>query len=214
MICVSFLSNDLDMLIKQISSVELAEIRLDNSEFSCEQLDKLFSISTSLIVTCRSGKFSDSDRFDILKHAIHSGVDFIDVDIRNSVDFIDSILLEVKKKSCKLILSFHEYDKCPLRDELDLIVKKCFSLGGDIAKIACKVNSDAECARLLALYDSPRAGEIISIGMGRRGRVTRVASVCLGAPFTYASYSSGMETAVGQLNYKELEKILDDINCE
>ena len=89
-----------------------------------------------------------------------------------------------------------------------------FSLGCDIAKIACKVNSHADSVRLLSLYDRSGTGEIISIGMGNKGKITRIASVCLGAPFTYASYSEGMETAVGQLNYKEVKQILEILNCE
>ncbi len=214
MICVSFINSDFDKLFDQISSVELAEIRLDKSEFSCEQLKKLFSIPTSLIVTCRTGKLSDSDRLEILKLAISSGVDYVDVDIRNSITFIKRVISEIDNNGCKLILSFHEYEKCPSYKELEKIVKKCFSLGCNIAKIASKVNSYADCARLLSLYDREGTGKIISIGMGIIGKITRIASVFLGAPFTYASYSDGLETAEGQMNYKDLKKILEDVNCE
>ena len=129
MICVSFLENDYDKLIDQISSVEFAEIRLDDTEFSFKQLKKLFSMPAKIIATCRSGKFTDSERIDILKYAVSSGVDYVDIDIRNSDNFIKNIISYTKKEDCKLILSFHEYDKCPPSDELNEIVRKCFFFG-------------------------------------------------------------------------------------
>jgi len=44
--------------------------------------------------------------------------------------------------------------------------------------------------------------------MGQKGKITRVAAPLLGAPFAYASFKPGSETAEGQLDRKSLKTIL------
>ncbi len=86
------------------------------------------------------------------------------------------------------------------------IVALCFESGGDIAKIACKVNSERDNARLLGLLDSGR--DVIVIGMGEKGRITRIVAPLLGSPFTYAAPARGRETADGQPDRETMERYL------
>ncbi len=48
-------------------------------------------------------------------------------------------------------------------------------------------------------------------GMGKDGRITRIAAPLLGAPFTYASLDNTRETASGQLDSRTLKQIIDMI---
>jgi 3-dehydroquinate dehydratase type I len=83
-------------------------------------------------------------------------------------------------------------------------------MGADIAKIACHVHSFTDCARILSLYQKKR--EIIAFGLGKMGTFTRIASLFLGAPFTYAALAPGKETADGQLDRQRLQTILDALD--
>ena len=81
--------------------------------------------------------------------------------------------------------------------------------GADIAKIACKVHSERDNIRLLGLLDREKSGgELVVVGMGEQGRITRIVAPFLGSPFTYASLAEGKETAVGQVSKNKLENIM------
>jgi 3-dehydroquinate dehydratase-1 len=122
-----------------------------------------------------------------------------------------------------VILSYHNFKTTPPGDKLERIIDQCFLEGADIAKVACQVHFLSDCVRLLSLYgyqplDGKTSGEndnrdtgdsrgIIAIGIGEKGKITRVAAPLLGAPFTYASIVTGLETAPGQVDADTLAKI-------
>ena len=106
-------------------------------------------------------------------------------------------------------MSFHDYAKTPARHELEGIVDACFEAGADIVKIACMAHSETDNARLLGLLDDSR--KVVVIGMGRKGRITRIVAPLLGSPFTFASLSKGKETAAGQIDRKALEGLLRNL---
>lgn len=215
MICVSIQENNFPALLQALGSVSFAEIRLDHADFTEDQVNRIFSTDLTTIATCREGSKTDEQRIELLSHAIRAGADFVDLDVRNHPEFIGRIRRISIDCGCRLILSYHNYEACPSADELKEILRHCFDSGCDLAKIACLCRSKAESARLLSLYDAPEhAGKIISIGMGSSGRITRLASVFLGAPFTYASLQRGRETAEGQVDFKGLQSILEAMNSE
>ena len=69
--------------------------------------------------------------------------------------------------------------------------------------------SPADAARLLSLYTI--TGRKVVIGMGKAGKITRVAAPFLAGEFTFASSVEGEATAEGQLSYKEMKKIIKKI---
>ena len=89
------------------------------------------------------------------------------------------------------------------------LLDRAFQLGADIAKIACAVRGAGDCARLLALHEG--RNDVVALGMGPLGGVTRIAAPFLGAPFTYASLLRGRETAPGQLDVQTLESIFEQL---
>ena len=107
-------------------------------------------------------------------------------------------------------MSHHDYERTPERPALEACVSACFEAGADIAKIACTVRSDRENARLLALLDTDR--EIVVVGMGEKGKLTRILAPLLGSPFTYASLSQGKETADGQIDKETLRGTAENSN--
>jgi 3-dehydroquinate dehydratase-1 len=142
---------------------------------------------------------------------VEAGAAYVDIEIEAETLYKREIMQTARLQECQVILSYHNYENTPSRKQLETIIEQCFSQGADIVKIACQVHSEADSARILSLYDYPNQlhqGKITAIGMGEKGKITRLAAPLLGAPFTYASQSTGKETAPGQLDKDKLEKIL------
>ena len=210
MICISIADVTIDEAVNIIENSEISEVRLDRLVFNKDDIPKLFSSKKSTIATYRpTDGVTDSERKEWLIAAINGGAQYVDIEVESSDDFKNGVIETAKSKGCKIIVSYHDYNKTPLMSELEEIIKWCFDSRCDIAKICCYANSSEECARLLSLYSYGRS--IISIGMGDIGKITRIASLLLGAPFTYASIDDRKKTAPGQIDSKKLKEILEMI---
>ena len=212
MICISISEPSLDKIIEFIGKAEMAEIRLDLMDLSDMEIEKVFSQSVKLIATCRQGKFNDEERKNKLIKAIQSGASYVDIEIESSDYFKNEIKKIAKAHKCKLIISFHDFDKTPSTEELNIIVGNCFTEGADIAKIACKANTENDAVRILSLYINHK--NLVALGMGEKGMITRVASLLLGAPFSFASIGSGKETASGQIEFEDMKKIMNKLQSK
>jgi len=208
MICVSLSDCTADECATAAAKHEMAEVRMDRvSGLDGESIKRIFSQKSKLVAACRPGKMPDPERKGLLLMAIAAGASYVDVEVDASDAYKQEIISAAKERGCKVIVSYHDFAKTPVKEELDQIVGWCFDSGADIAKIACAANSGRDSARLLGLLDTERP--IIAIGMGMKGRITRVAAPLLGSPFTFASMAKGKEAAPGQLEEKEMRKVLE-----
>ena len=217
MICVSIADIDFEQCRKVLSDIEMAEIRLDLLHFSPAQVKEIFSKHPQLIATHRpdSTEMSEEERKELLISAVNAGAAYVDVEIETRTAFKEAVKQACCEKGCKLIVSYHNHEKTPSKNELETIIEKCFGNGADIAKVACQVNGEADAARILSLYDYDRENskekKIVALGMGEKGKIIRLVAPLLGAPFTFAALSAGKETAPGQLDRQTLQGILDRI---
>jgi 3-dehydroquinate dehydratase-1 len=221
MICISIGEPDVEFCKKvlQDPETEMAEIRLDGIELSAADIQHIFSLHPRLIATCRPGRHNDDQRKKKLIAAMVAGALYVDIEIEAKQDFKQELIQIARVQGTRVIISYHNHESTPSRSELERNVDRCFSFGADIAKIACAVHSESDSARLLSLYDYVKKTEqgdsirqLVAIGMGEKGTITRVAGPLLGAPFTYASILAGWETAPGQLDIKTMSKIYQLIN--
>lgn len=207
MICVSIQKRSIEKCLEVIQDKELTELRLDLMCLSAKELQQLLSKSnTHIIATCRKCKITDNERIAILEAAIEFGASYVDIDINNSSEFINEIKDSCGKHSCKLILSYHNYDETPNIDFLRQIITDCKAKGADLVKIACMASSKHDTARILSLYEKNE--NLVAFCMGEIGKITRIASLFLGAPFSYASVSEKNKTAPGQFTYQEMKQII------
>lgn len=211
-ICVAVAEPTVEKCMAALKGVNFAEIRIDKIKERPlgEGLMKIFSSPAKLIATCRPNGLGENERKTVLLHAIEAGAAYVDVEVEAGDAYKREIIDAARAKGCKVIVSYHNYEKTPNRAELEQIADWCFESGADIAKIACMVNSEADNARLLGLLDTDRS--IIVIGMGEKGKITRITAPLLGSPFTFASLSEGKETAEGQFDAKKLEKLMGGLD--
>jgi 3-dehydroquinate dehydratase-1 len=206
--------------------IEMAEIRLDGANLSAHEIQTIFSMHPRLIATCRPGNHTGKERKIVLATAIIAGAAFVDIEVEAEPAFKDELIQTAHVQGCRVILSYHNFETTPPRGELETILDQCVSDGADIVKVACRVHSVSHCLRLFSLYHHPKVKignetgsektgdscQIIAIGMGDKGKITRVAAPFLGAPFTYASIVTGLETAPGQVDADTLGKIYRLLN--
>ena len=209
MICVSIAEHGLEASLKALDGLEMAEIRLDRTGLTVQEVKRLFSTHAKLIATCRPGSLLELERKRLLLEAIEAGAAFVDLELEAEESFREEILKKAHAKGCRVIISYHNFEETPAREALAAIVDRCFERGAGLAKIACAVRSGREAARLLGLLDSER--ELVVAGMGPLGRVTRLAAPLLGSPFTYASLGEGQGTAPGQVAFRDLQKWLEAV---
>lgn len=210
MICVSLVEESLSACLEAVGIVEFAEIRMDAMPFlTLDDVRAIFSHPARLIATFRPvGSATDEMRKAMLITAIESGAAYVDVEIESEPDYRNEIIERACSCGCKIIVSFHDFEKTPERPDLETIVSSCFEAGADIAKIACMVHADRDNARLLGLLETP-GRQVVVVGMGKKGSITRVAAPLSGSPFTFASLSMGKETASGQIDRETLKTILE-----
>ena len=210
MICVSLGIIDFDDAIKLASKVQMMEFRADLLNWSQGEYNKIFGLVPNNLFTFRPGKRSDDERLELYRFAIEESVDYIDVEMEATPEFISEIRKMIRISNTELILSYHNFDKTPDFTELADIIENCYNNGADLAKIACMVNEYSEAADLLSLYKLP--GRKVVIGMGQKGKIVRLASIFLGAEFTYAAPEKGLVTAPGQMTWSEMEDIKKILN--
>ncbi len=212
MICVSLKENNTDLCLKALQKLSFAEIRLDQISLYSKDVYKIFSSHPKLIATCRPGRYSEPKRKKLLIEAIEAGAAFVDMEIKTEESLLKEVIKKASQHNCKLILSFHDFSGTPPLNRLKQLINISFSKGAHIAKIACYVRTKQENSQLLGLLQDKRP--VIVIGMGKIGRITRIASLFCGSPFSYASLEKGRETADGQLDKDTLENIFRIIKHE
>lgn len=203
--------------LKEIQKVSnFVELRVDYIEDL--KLDDLDIIRRNTvkenIFTCRSveegGLFKGSTKelMQIIYKAFELGFGHIDVEI-SKLSLMDSLKLD---KSVKVVGSYHNFKKTPNFKELTNIVKKIADYDFvSIVKLATMSNNSEDTINLTKLLiNNPTSKDLIVLGMGKEGKITRIISPLLGGYLTFASLG-GCKTASGQINLDELKDIYKDL---
>jgi len=209
MICVSIGSGSPAEAKKILQKSGFIELRADLLDWDIKDYIDIVGSGYRTVFTCRPGKLNDKDRLELFEQVAHAGATYIDAENDAGEMYLDGIRKIASESRSELIISYHNYEMTPASDVLEAIMLSCYDLGADIAKIACRVYSQADAARLLALYGI--SGRKVVIGMGKTGKITRLAAPFLGAEFTFASSGEGVSTAEGQIQYKEMNDIIKSI---
>jgi 3-dehydroquinate dehydratase type I len=163
------------------------------------------------LVTCRPEAYSETERLHLLKTCMELGATYVDVELESTDAYLDSLTAHARQYPTKLIISYHNFELTPGPEELEVLLRRCYERGGDLAKIAVQVHGLEDVRRLLDLFRFP--GEKVILGMGKLGRITRVMGPYLGGAFTFAAPGEAEQTAPGQLTYDQLVAIYNVIDA-
>lgn len=209
MLCRSIAAQGLSKIQIQLKGAEMAEIRLEKSKLNIEEIKQLFKGHENLIATCRPDNLTPQQQLEILKAAIDGGAKWVDIEIEADENYCKELVNYAKNNNCKVIISYHNFTETPDETILEEIVTEAINKGAQLVKIATQVNQVTDNSRLISLYNQPFP--ILVIGMGNIGKITRVAALRLGAPFTFVSGDFGSETAPGQIQEDIMKQILNDL---
>lgn len=139
-------------------------------------------------------------------------VDLIDVELFSP--YVNEIVETAKANGVYIVMSNHDFDKTPVKEEIIWRLQKMQELGAHIPKIAVMPKNPNDVLTLLdatytmkSLYaDRP----IITMSMASTGVISRLAGEIFGSA---ATFGSGMEaSAPGQLPASKLRKILETLH--
>ena len=212
MICLAISDKKVENCLSLLDKAELAEIRLDLTEFSIEEIKMVFKHPTPAIATCRPDKTGKKEQLEKLTAAIQAGAAYVDIEIEADKDQQEALIAVARKNNCKVIVSYHNFESTPGLKDLYNIIDECYTLGADVAKIATLCHTKADSARLLSLYSTDKP--LVALGMGKYGKITRIMAPFMGAEFTFASTDEGVETAPGQIGYSRMKEIIHYLNNE
>ena len=199
-ICTPVIGKTLNEFLKNLEQIqeisEMVELKVDNIRNLSEKNLQLIRKKTvkEVILTSR--------KKEIILKALNLGFDFIDIDLSLIKDFN----LPKKIKS-NIIISFHDFKKTPDVNKLEEILNKIREFKQEIIKIATMVNNKQDVSNLFKLLLNKKVDEkIIIVGMGKKGRVTRIFGPLFGSFLTFAKTKYGLSEQ-GQIDITKLKNI-------
>ena len=221
-ICAAISGSTIDEFIdalKEAKGANIIEIRADGlEEPSTKKVRKLLETIRSetklpLILTNRvideGGAFSgtEEERIKILEENMELA-DAVDIELSTEKKRRDELVETAKKKGITVILSSHDFEKTPDKATMIKTIAQEIRAGADIAKIAVTAKTKKDVLRLLKVTQEAAAlGNICTISMGEKGKLSRVIAPLFGSCITYAS--AGKPTAPGQLSTKEVKTAME-----
>jgi 3-dehydroquinate dehydratase type I len=195
--------------------LSLLEARIDlfddvETEHVLENVRRARAIAP-VLATVRSGseggawKRSERDRLALYR-ALTPHVDALDVELDSRIR--GAVMRTARRAGRPVVLSHHDFRTTPSPSRLDDIVRRGTKAGADVVKIATFVRGPADIQRLARLLARHPTDPLVVIGMGARGRPTRVLFPALGSLFTFASLDE--KTAPGQLGLAETVSGLEE----
>ncbi len=204
-ICVSIGDVPFAACLQLASAWPLVEVRLDLMKLDPGKIDVLAMQCRQWIATCRPGEYTELERTIQLSAAIRAGATYVDIEYEAEAGYRQALIDLARQYQCKVIISYHHFELTPDDITLSEIIENSRTMGADRVKLAVTAQSDADCARVMALY--AQYDHLIAFAMGETGKITRIAAPLLGADFTFASIDEAHLTAPGQLTASQMEVI-------
>lgn len=216
--CVSLNVPSAQALTKQLNELStydrpyMIEIRLEELPNDMKSMLEVGAVLEDVTVPflvrcheCSNDADSSLNRLSMLQLGIAAGASYVDIEYEAPFTYKEDVKNMCKKyarKQCILVISYHNYNTTPQTEELHDIIRQSFQQdGAHIVKIATQCSSEHDAQRLMDLYKYFK--NIIAIGMGPIGRITRRQALQLGAPFSFVALSKDTLTAPGQYTITE-----------
>ncbi|WP_174733138.1 type I 3-dehydroquinate dehydratase [Mesobacillus harenae] len=230
-ICVPIVGETVQQLLEEAKllktiDADLVEWRVDffkevrNIEKVISALAQLHDIlkEKPLIFTFRSAREGgqtevSSDFYSALnKAAVRSGMaDIIDVELLSDESVVKELIEYAHSFNVYVILSNHDFQQTPSKDEIIKRLRKAQSLEGDLPKIAVMPSNSSDVITLLdatqTMKEQYADRPIITMSMAGTGVISRLAGEAFGSAVTFGS-AAAKASAPGQIDAGELRNIL------
>lgn len=141
-------------------------------------------------------------------------VDIVDIELFNEKQHIEDMVSIAEENGVAIILSTHDFEKTPPKEEMIEKFQRAVSLGAHIFKLAVMPNSTKDVINLLdatrIMNECYNNIPIITMAMGKRGLISRISGEVFGSAITFGAGKEA--SAPGQISVEELRKIIDAIH--
>ncbi len=160
------------------------------------------------IATCRrkvnGGKFQGTvaAELEVLGKAAGAGFHLLDVELQTAEAMKTADWKKLRSHSAAILISYHDFKATK---DLDKVYGRIQPLQSDFIKIVSTARSLADNVTMMRFLESKRdEADVVGICMGDYGIISRVLGVRAGSRFTFASATTGEETAPGQIAARTL----------
>ena len=137
-------------------------------------------------------------------------VDFIDVELFNEENIVTALIDTAHAHHVFVILSNHDFEKTPSKEEIVARLRRAQELGGDLPKIAVMPATTKDIITLLdatnTMNEQYADRPIITMSMAGKGVISRLAGEVFGSALTFAAANKA--SAPGQIAVTEMRNIL------
>jgi 3-dehydroquinate dehydratase/shikimate dehydrogenase len=195
-----------------LADAKFLEFRLDSLAKPAAALPKIKEFLEShkdvtAIATCRrkphGGNFVGSltSELEVLLAAAEAGCQIVDLEVESAEEAKPAALARFREglraAGTSLLISFHDFSRTK---GLGHAAERIEAFAPDFVKVVSTAKTLADNLAVLRLIEERSlSAEVVGIAMGEEGLVSRVLGPRAGAPFTFASFSNGAETAPGQV---------------
>jgi 3-dehydroquinate dehydratase-1 len=188
--------------------LDIVEVRLD----ALDSAPDLRALPRPILATARAPKEGGRNNLNARERAsrylaVLDCVAAIDVELA-SRKALAGVLEAARDLDRKVVLSYHDFSGIPSLSSLRAMQRRALDAGADIFKIAVTPRTPAELAVLLALLDNPPL-PTAAMGMGRYGKVSRLAAAACGSVLNYGWIEKPNVT--GQWSATELRARLGEL---
>jgi 3-dehydroquinate dehydratase I len=203
---------DLERALRLRSQPDLFELRLDAFGGKIGALHpRIEKLGAGIIITARHPQEGGANQLPARKRrelllAFLPQAAWVDIELR-SVSAMAAVFRAARKNGVRTILSFHDLRETPGATRLDELARLAARFGADLFKVATRTDTPAQLQRLLDLFErSRRAQKVVTMGIGKLGRKSRLELARRGCPLNYAHL--GGRRILGQLSIPELRRAL------
>ncbi len=230
-VCTPLVAKTEEQLFQEAEAIlalkpDLVEWRVDYFD-DVENIQKVLDILSHLrkkleaypiIFTCRVDlegghrKIENGLRFDLIKKVIKSRqVDIVDVELISGEAILREIIAEANENDIYVIISNHDFQKTPSKEEMIERLRKAQEIGADIAKIAVMPNTMEDVLNLLYATNTMKEKyaeiPLITMSMSGKGLISRMAGGVFGSAVTFGAGKAA--SAPGQIAVAELREVID-----
>ncbi|PMP93804.1 MAG: hypothetical protein C0169_07330 [Thermodesulfobacterium geofontis] len=217
MFCLTLAERNYKNLFEKIEKgskyTDLFEIRADYlEELNFFELENILKLPYKFIFTFRSyeeggyKKISDKIKLEWILWALKENFYLVDIEWK----FFKKFFFQFKDLNFdKALISYHDFKNSPLERYLMRLLLHMKERGVKKAKIVYMSKNLEDSLKLMNLiFKAKEKGiELISFGMGEKGKLSRILSLFCGSPFTYVVLSKDEAVAPGQFDIKSAIKV-------
>lgn len=229
-ICVSVIGKGTKEIIKSV--LEIRELGVDIIEWRADWYQDIFDRNEMhntlervrgvlgdlpLLFTFRTGKEGGAQKIDpenyvkINRRAIESGyVDMVDIELFTGEEEVTELVELAKAHDVKIIMSNHDFQKTPAKEEIISRLCKMQDAGADLLKIAVMPQEKKDLLTLLEATEEMNSKyakqPIVTMSMGQVGVLSRMSGEVFGSAMTFGAV--GKASAPGQMAVEDLKTVL------